>query len=255
MAQAANRSVAHDLRELVNELDFAILVAAVFCDAVKRFLDADRADTARNALPTRFVTEKLRDPQQNICEVRALTEHHDHPGAEGCADRARAFEGQRHVDLVGADESTGRATEKNGLDSLGTAGFLQKLLQRRAEGHFIKPRIPDVAGDTEELRARRIFRADRREARAAIAHDVEHVDERLDVVDDRRLSEKPHLCREGRLVAGLAAKAFNRVEERCLLTANIGAGPTPNLEVDAKPFAHHILAEKTAPCRAIDRVL
>ena len=42
VAQAANRSVAHDLRELVNELDFSILVATVFYDAVKRFLDADQ---------------------------------------------------------------------------------------------------------------------------------------------------------------------------------------------------------------------
>ena len=70
VAEAANRSVAHDLRELVDELNFAVLVAAVFRDAVEGLLDADGADTTRNALPTRFVTEKFRDPQKDVGEVR-----------------------------------------------------------------------------------------------------------------------------------------------------------------------------------------
>jgi hypothetical protein len=61
---------------------------------------------------------------------------------------------------------------------------------------------------------------------------VRHVGQRLDVVDDGRLAEQPDLDRERRLVARLAALALDRFEQGGLLAADVGAGATPQLDVE-----------------------
>ena len=71
---------------------------------------------------------------------------------------------------------------------------------------------------------------------------MRHVEQRLDVVHDRRLAVQPDLDRERRLVARLAAIALDRLEERRLLAAHIRAGADAQLDLDAD-------------VRAVDRVL
>src|SRR6185369_7917872 len=92
----------------------------------------------------------------------------------------------------------------------------------------------DVARDAEQLRPGRALRPDRLERRGAalIPYDLEHVDERLDVVDRGRLSEQPDLDGKGRLVARLPALALDRLEEGRLLAADVGAGPATQLDVE-----------------------
>src|SRR5206468_2984400 len=69
---------------------------------------------------------------------------------------------------------------------------------------------------------------------APLEHDVQDVDQRLDVVGQRRLAEQTDLHRERRLVPRLAALAFDGVEQRRLLAAYIGARATPNLDLEIK---------------------
>ena len=64
-------------------------------------------------------------------------------------------------------------------------------------------------------------------------HDLEHVEERLDVVDRGRLPEQADLDRERRLRARLAAVALDRLEERRLLAADVCAGADPELELES----------------------
>ena len=91
-----------------------------------------------------------------------------------------------------------------------------------------------MAADAEELRAGRALGADRLErlGAAVLADDQQDVDERLDVVDGGRLAEQPDLDRERRLVARLAALALDRLEQRRLLAADVGAGAAPQLDVE-----------------------
>src|SRR6185503_3494116 len=59
---------------------------------------------------------------------------------------------------------------------------------------------------------------------------------------------------EGRLVARLAAIAFDRVEERSLLAADVRAGALAHLDVETNALAHDIRAEQAGlPCLT-DRV-
>ena len=95
--------------------------------------------------------------------------------------------------------------------------------QRRAELELVQARPRDVTGDAEEPRV----------ARVVLEHDVRHVEQRLDVVHDRRLPEQPDLDRERRLVARLAAVALDRLEERRLLAADVRARADAQLDLDA----------------------
>ena len=88
---------------------------------------------------------------------------------------------------------------------------------------------------------------------AAVAQDQRDVDERLDVVDDRRLAEQPDLDRERRLVARLAALALDRLEERRLLAADVGAGAAPELDVEGEARAEDVGAEQAGRARRVDR--
>ena len=70
--------------------------------------------------------------------------------------------------------------------------------------------------------------------------------ERLDVVHDGRLAEQADLDRERRLVARLAALALDRLEERRLLAADVGAGAAPELDVEGEAGAEDVGAEQPA---------
>ncbi len=109
-----------------------------------------------------------------------------------------------------------------------------------------------MPGEAEELRAGRLLGAGRGERGPPSSTIVEDVDERLDVVDHRRLAEQPLDDRERRLVARLAAVALDRVEERGLLAADVGAGALADLDVEGEALAEDVVAEEAAPrARAI----
>ena len=114
------------------------------------------------------------------------------------------------------------------------AGQVQHLAQRHAEVGLVEAGAGDVAAQAEQTRARGALGADLRVRRAADPQDLQHVDQRLHVVDAGRLAEQPALHRERRLVPRLAALALERVEQRRLLAADVGAGAAPQLDVERR---------------------
>src|SRR6185437_14253901 len=69
-----------------------------------------------------------------------------------------------------------------------------------------------------------------REPLRPLLDDVAHPIERLDIVDQRRPAEEPDLRGERRLVARQAALAFDALQHRRFLTADIGAGAAPQMD-------------------------
>src|SRR5207302_11422745 len=128
-----------------------------------------------------------------------------------------------------------------GLD-IPRAGYLQKRTQRSPHRNLVDTGPADAAGDAEDPRV----------AEIAI-DDVEHIQQGLGVVDQRRLAEEPDLDRERRLVAGLSPLPFDRVEERRLLAADVGAGSAPHLELDPEQLPR--LRDSVSDATASQRVL
>ena len=111
-----------------------------------------------------------------------------------------------------------------------------------------------MAREAEQLRPGRALGPDPGEGLAAVGHDAQDVGQRLDVVDDRRLAEQPDLDRERRLVARLAALALDRLEERRLLAADVGAGAAPELDVEGEARAQDVVTEEAGFAGAVDGV-
>ena len=65
------------------------------------------------------------------------------------------------------------------------------------------------------------------------------------VVDDRGLAPKALLGRIGRAVAGLADIAFDKVDERGLFAADIGAGAPADLDIEAEGRAQDLVSQET----------
>src|SRR5262249_58318039 len=82
--------------------------------------------------------------------------------------------------------------------------------------------------------------------RAADPDVLGHAQQRLHVVDRRRLAEQPRLSWERRFIPRLSALALNRVEQRGLLARYVGASPAPDLEVEREPPPHHVRPQGAA---------
>src|SRR5437879_10287804 len=99
-----------------------------------------------------------------------------------------------------------------------------------------------MPGKAEEPRAGRVRRARGRERRGALAQDVEHIHQRLDIVDERGLAEQTGLDGKRRLVPRLSPLPLYRVEERGLLAADVGAGAAAHLDVESKSRSGDVVA-------------
>ena len=213
----------------------------------QRLLLADGPDPARHALPARLVAEEGRDPKQHRDEVDGVVEGHDDARAERRAGGAGGLERELEVELVRPDEPAGRPAQEHRAQRApagDASGHLEQVSQRDAERRLVEAGALDAAGEAEEARAGRLLGPDPGERRAALEHDVEHVDQALDVVDDGRLGEEAGVDREGRLRARLAAVALDRVEERGLLAADVGA---------RRPFAARCRSATPAPMTSSPR--
>ena len=101
--------------------------------------------------------------------------------------------------------------------------LVDQLAQRVAVLDLVVARALDVAGERDDPRAGRVLDAELRVLGAAHLDDRRDGRDRLDVVDQRRRRVEPGHRRERRLRARLAALALQRLEQRRLLAADVGA--------------------------------
>ena len=258
LPETADRCVAHHLTDLADqgELVGERSVRATRDHARERLLLPDGPDPAGHALPTGLVPEEGGDPEHDVGQVDVLVEHHHDAGAQRDARRLRVLEREPQVQVVRCDERACRTTQEDRLQRLAApnpTGYLQQLAQGDAVLHLVRPRPFDAAGEAEQPWPGRIRRADPRVRLAAEREHLEHVHEGLDVVDPGGLAEYPTFDRERRLVPGLPALSLDRIEQRGLLTADVGAGAAAELDVEREPLPHHVGPEEPVRVGLLDR--
>ena len=111
-------------------------------------------------------------------------------------------------------------------DALAELVAVEQVAERcRAVDDLVHAGTLDVSRHSDHARPWRCLGSDRGERRRPVEGDERQVRERLDVVDDRRLAVQPDRRREvRRLEARHAALAFERLDQRRLLTHHVGAG-------------------------------
>src|ERR1035437_3686651 len=250
LTQPANGGVAHRLSHFLEHAD--LLGDGGERPAVnysfKRLLLTDRADTARDALAAALVAKKLRDAQENALQVDTVVERHHNAGAKRRADGPHALKGQRRIQLGWRNERAGRASEQYSFQpsvASEAARQFDRLAQRRAEGNFIHAWAHHVAAKAKELVSGGIFRSDARVGGSSGENNFRNVDQCFDVIHDGRLPEQALLRWKRRLIPGLTAIAFYRIKQRGLFAADVRAGATAQLDVEAKAAAANVIAEES----------
>ena len=127
--------------------------------------------------------------------------------------------------------------------------------QRRAERHLVDARPAHAAAQAEEPRAGGLRRADcgrrRRRPRSTMGSTLASVSTLFTTVG---LPNRPCLDREGRLVARLAALALDRLEQRGLLAADVGARAAADLDVEGEAARRRCRSPSSpAPRGLVDR--
>ena len=240
LAEAADRGVAHRLRRSRRSAP----ARPAPCRACAP--DSSRASASCwRTVPTRQGTHW---PQLSLRKNAAITMQQARRGRRvssmasttpepSVAPDSRASSSvSAQVEVLGRDEPAGRAAEQDRLQV--AAGRRRRARAARAAWCRTGPRRCRAARPRRETQNSfgpvELLGADLGERRAALEHDRQHVDERLDVVDHRRLPEQALDDRERRLVARLAAVALDRAEDRGLLAADVGAGALAQLDVEGE---------------------
>src|SRR5690606_4549835 len=157
-----------------------------------------------------------------------------------------------------AEDFRGRAAGDDGLEGAtgqrSAADDVEQLAHGDgAGGALVVAGALHVAGDAEDAGAGVVGRADLGVGLAADVHDVLHVAEGLDVVDDgRALVEAEHRREVGRLDAGVGAFAFEGLDEAGLLATDVGAGAAVNVDLAAVTGAENVLADEALGLRLGD---
>ena len=115
--------------------------------------------------------------------------------------------------------------------------------------------MADFAGQGEDLGAAALVGADPREPIGPVVDHRRHVGEGLDVVDHRRLAPQAALGRVRRADAGLAALAFDRMDQGRLLAADERPRAQANFQIETVARAEDVFAQQAPLVTLVDRPL
>src|SRR5438105_14371446 len=112
LAETADRGIAHRLAHLPQCADFACYRAKrpALDQRSERLLLANGAHAAGNTLAAGFMSKKGCDTEKDLRKIDRIVKRHDDPGPQRSANRARAFEGERGIELLRGNEGTGRSS-------------------------------------------------------------------------------------------------------------------------------------------------
>ena len=238
VAERAEGAAHHVFGEVLDVVD-VLLCAAAGVDAGEGLLDPVRALAAGDAPAAGLVLVEADGAEGELDDGDGLVEHDDAAGAEHGAGLGHLVEVEADVDLVGVEDGAGCAAGDDGFELLAVldaAGYVvDGLAEGVAHGQLVDAGAFDVAADAEEARAAVALGAELGVGLAAHEQDVRGVGDGLGVVDDGGAAVEADDGGEGRLDAGDAALAFERLHQGGLFADFVGAGAGlgDDVEVDA----------------------
>jgi hypothetical protein len=260
LAERANRVSLDLLGKLLEHINFALAGLALL-EAVHDLVRPLAALATWRALTAGLMVVELREARDGAHDVSRLV--HDNDGG-GTETRLRVLERvEIHklvvADMLGEDGRRGAA----GDDSLEVVPAADDaaavLVDELAEGdrHFFLDGagVVDVARDGKELGALVALATKAGKPAAAAAEDGGGDGDGLDVGDGRRASEETDGSGERRLQAGLSGLAFERLDERRLLAADVGAHAAVDVDVKVVAGAAGVLADEAGLVRLLDGAL
>jgi hypothetical protein len=180
--------------------------------------------------------------------MQAVFVHHHHAaGAHHGAGPGQGVEIHRGIQKVGGQTAPRRPADLHRLELLlvgnAAADVENQLPQGHPHGDLHQSRMGHVAHHGKNRRTRTVG-TDAPEPVGPFFHDGRHRGQGLDIVDHRGPTVETPLHRIGRAVPGHAAVAFHRPDQGRLFTADEGAGPLEQVDVEIQPAAQDIGAQQ-----------
>ena len=209
------------------------------------------ADPAGSAEATALMGEEVGEVARHLEHVAGAVEHHE--GAGG----GEVFEGDAAVELIGCDAHAGGAAYLYG-ESVFRATVGKHLAHSHPERIFVDTRASAVAGYRQHLGSSRLHRADAAIPVGSLGRHQGGGAKGLDVVQRGRALQVAVADRVRWPVARDAALAFERLDQRRFLTADIGTGTQVDFDVEVEAgMAQNVASQQAslAPPRqhAIER--
>ncbi len=133
--------------------------------------------------------------------------------------------------------------------------FFQQLAKRSSHGNLVVTRTCNIPRDTEDPCASIVAETKTVEPGAPLLQDERHCTEGLDIVDHRRKIEQAMSRREGRLLSREGVLSFQRVQERCFFTTDVGTSATTNHDPERPTGSAGIIPQHPGCLGLIDRHL
>src|SRR4030095_15440126 len=249
IAERTNR-IPHDIAtDVENQIEIALLARAVL-DAAKNLFHPVTAFAARAALAAGLVGEKPSEVPRGVDHTRGIV-HDDHSaGAEQASRRLDGLVIEIHLfDLLGAQHRHRSATRNDTLEfsAVGNSAavFIEKLFEWIAHFHFVDTGLSYVTTDAEKFSPLALLRAHGRISRRPMFDNPGQRCQCLNIVDHRRTAEQAMGRRKRRLDLWPTSAAFQRRQQRCFFTADIGARASVNDHVQVVSRSENILADIT----------
>src|SRR5574337_1992280 len=254
-AERAERAVRHELAKIAQNLE-VLLAVAPGEDPVDHLRAANRADPAGRALAAAFLGAEFEGEARLARHVDRVVEDDDASVPQLALGRNHRLVVERRVEEALREIGAERAANLDGAElapgARSAAEVLDKLADRGAEGEFDEAALAHVAGELEGLGAARAAHAVIGVGLRAVLQNPRGRGEAKNVVHDRRHAEEARDRRQRRLGAHLPALAFEAVEERGLLAADVGARAEPRLDVEGVVRAENLRPEQARGSRALD---
>src|SRR6266850_2862791 len=257
LAEAADRSKAHGLRELVEKREVGAILG--FGDAALRpahehvghFL---RAHTARNAFAAGLVAIKTHGVQGHVQHAGRIVANNDRAGTEHGAGFGKRFEIEAHVNQRSrkiARRWAGRC-ERFQLAASANAACMMKddFAHGGAHGDFEYSGAGHVATNADKFQTAGAAETLRGEPIDTPRENLRYVDESLDVIEHRGLLPETRLHGKRRLVARFGSMPLNRLHQRCLFAADVAPGADKDLEFEIKFAAEDFFSEEAGTTAA-----
>src|SRR6267142_285985 len=259
LTEAADRSKAHGLRELVEQREVGAILwlrDAALCPAQEHVRHFLRADAAGNAFAAGLIAIKTDGVQSHIQHAGRIVANNDRAGTQHGAGFGQSFEIDAHVNHRGrkvARRGAGRRERFQLAASANATGVIKNdFAHGRAHGDFENSGASHVATDADKLQTARAAQALRGEPIDTPRQNLRHVDESLDVIEHRGLLPETRLHRKRRFVARFGSMPLNRLQQRGFLAADIAAGADKNFEFEVKFAAEDFFPEEAGATAAAD---
>ena len=227
-------------------------------DLFQNLAELARSLAAGNAFAAALVLNEFHEIFGDVDHAGVLVHGDKSAGAHHRSELAQSFVINRQIRMGSGNAAAGRTADLNRLEPFPVLHPPADLLDDGTQGYahcdFHDSGADHFSGESEHLCSPAPFRPDRNKPVASVQNQSRNIGDCFNVVDDRRLPEKPFLRRERRARSRHPALALDAPDQRGFLAADERARAFADDDFQIETAVQNIFSEQTVRPRLLDCV-